>query len=78
MASVEWCRWAGIKRIFHWDNVEEQFKCVKVWDDAEHYRTQADSRRLIEPMVCSSIPFMAAFDSFSQRLGLSALFFASY
>lgn len=49
--SVEWCRWAGIKRIFHWDNGEGQFKCVKVWDDAEHYRTQADSRRLIERMV---------------------------
>jgi len=45
---VGWCRWAGIKRIFHWDSAEGQFKCVKVCDDAEHYRTQADSRRLIE------------------------------
>jgi len=47
---VEWCRWAGIKRIFHWDNVDGQFKCIKVCDDAEHYKTQADSRRLIERM----------------------------
>jgi hypothetical protein len=65
MISVEWCRWAGIKRIFHWDSVEGQFKCVKVCDDTEHYRTQADSRRLIERTVCTSTPFKAGFDSFS-------------
>ena len=43
--SVDWCRWAGIKRIFHWDVPTSSFKCVKVGDlEAEHYRTQADYR----------------------------------
>lgn len=42
-ASVDWCRWADIKRIFHWGVLTSGFKCVKVSDlDAEHYRTQAD------------------------------------
>jgi hypothetical protein len=69
MVSVEWCRWVGIKRIFHWDSVEGQFKCVKVCGDAEHYRTRADSRRLIERTVCSVTPFQTTFDALPQRMG---------
>ncbi|KAJ7203584.1 hypothetical protein GGX14DRAFT_570039 [Mycena pura] len=29
---VEWCAWAGIKRIFHWSVVEGRFICLKVSD----------------------------------------------
>lgn len=42
---VEWCRWAGIRRIFHWDPTSASFKCIKVSDAMiEHYQTQADQR----------------------------------
>lgn len=46
--SVDWCRWAGIRRVFYWDAVENAFKCVKTNDLLEiHYQTQAE-RRLSE------------------------------
>jgi hypothetical protein len=27
---VQWCRWAGVRRIFHWDDLLGKFKVVKV------------------------------------------------
>ncbi|THH00362.1 hypothetical protein EW145_g7093 [Phellinidium pouzarii] len=37
--------WAGIKRIFHWDDVANQFDVVKVNStSAEQYETHADNR----------------------------------
>ncbi|KAK7055519.1 CMP/dCMP-type deaminase domain-containing protein [Favolaschia claudopus] len=43
---VSWCRWAGIKRIFHWSVEEGRFICLKVGDAsvAECYETVADVR----------------------------------
>ncbi|KAJ6463565.1 hypothetical protein C8R45DRAFT_840962 [Mycena sanguinolenta] len=45
---VDWCAWAGIRRIFHWSVEEERFICLKVRDasQAECYETTADVRFL--------------------------------
>ncbi len=42
---VEWCRWAGVKRIFHWNGEDGKFDMVKV-NTAERgqYETHADIR----------------------------------
>lgn len=42
---LEWCRWAGIKRIFHWNMETNAFDVVKVNNaEALHYETHADFR----------------------------------
>ena len=42
---LEWCRWAGIKRVFHWNGEEGRFECVKVNESQnDPYETRADSR----------------------------------
>ncbi|TFK90915.1 hypothetical protein K466DRAFT_516324 [Polyporus arcularius HHB13444] len=42
---LEWCRWAGVKRIFHWDADEGRFLVVKVNDaQSAQYETHADIR----------------------------------
>ncbi|KAJ6492895.1 hypothetical protein C8R47DRAFT_1012990 [Mycena vitilis] len=45
---VDWCAWAGIRRIFHWSMVEGRFICLKVGDasKAECYETITDVRYL--------------------------------
>ncbi|KAI0659545.1 hypothetical protein C8Q70DRAFT_1066160 [Cubamyces menziesii] len=50
---LEWCRWAGVKRIFHWNAEEGKFDVVKV-NSAEsgQYETHADIR-LFAGLVCS-------------------------
>ncbi|KAI0032125.1 hypothetical protein K488DRAFT_50605 [Vararia minispora EC-137] len=51
---VEWCRWAGVKRIFHWNADEGRFDVVKVNSaDPGQYETHADIR-LFAGMVSSS------------------------
>ncbi|GBE86947.1 hypothetical protein SCP_1001910 [Sparassis crispa] len=42
---LEWCKWAGVKRIFHWNNEEGRFDVVKV-NSAQRdiYETHADFR----------------------------------
>ena len=43
--SLEWCRWAGVKRVFHWNGEEHRFDVVKVNSaDRENYETRADGR----------------------------------
>ncbi|KAI0339138.1 hypothetical protein BDW22DRAFT_1347992 [Trametopsis cervina] len=42
---LEWCRWAGVKRVFHWNSEEGRFDMVKVNSEGrENYETRADSR----------------------------------
>ncbi|KAJ7730240.1 hypothetical protein DFH07DRAFT_969236 [Mycena maculata] len=43
---VEWCAWAGIRRIFHWSTVEGRFVCLKVGGalKEECYQTITDCR----------------------------------
>ncbi|KAI0296966.1 hypothetical protein B0F90DRAFT_1953249 [Multifurca ochricompacta] len=42
---VEWCRWAGVKRIFHWNGEDGKFDMVKVNTAArDQYETHADIR----------------------------------
>ena len=36
---VEWCRWAGVKRIFHWNGEDGKFDMVKV-NTAERTNTR--------------------------------------
>ncbi|KAJ6625972.1 hypothetical protein B0H10DRAFT_2173969 [Mycena sp. CBHHK59/15] len=44
---VDWCAWAGIKRIFHWSVEEGRFLCIKVGDASEDvYQTTTDTRLL--------------------------------
>ncbi|PSR73030.1 hypothetical protein PHLCEN_2v11134 [Hermanssonia centrifuga] len=52
---IEWCRWAGIKRVFHWNGQEGKFEVVKVNDaDCEPYETPADTRRFAGQVRCFS------------------------
>ncbi|VDB92211.1 unnamed protein product [Peniophora sp. CBMAI 1063] len=42
---LEWCRWAGVKRIFHWNADAGTFDAVKVNSaDPNKYETHADVR----------------------------------
>ena len=42
---LEWCRWAGIKRVFHWNGEEGRFECVKVNESQNApYETRVDMR----------------------------------
>jgi len=42
---LEWCRWAGVKRIFHWNGEEGKFDVVKVnTAERDKYETHADIR----------------------------------
>lgn len=53
---LEWCRWAGVKRIFHWNGDEARFDVVKVNNaqGAGMYETHADVR-LFAGLVRSSL-----------------------
>ncbi len=50
---VEWCRWAGVKRIFHWNGEDGKFDMVKV-NTAERgqYETHADIRLFAGMVRC--------------------------
>jgi hypothetical protein len=55
---VQWCAWAGIRRVFHWSPATHRFEVVKVADarTSTAYATSAD-RRLASGLVsCSSFP----------------------
>ncbi|KAK0457064.1 uncharacterized protein EV420DRAFT_1272020 [Desarmillaria tabescens] len=42
---IDWCDWAGIKRIFYWSEGDGAFCCLKVADaKSTRYETQADIR----------------------------------
>ncbi|KAF7297359.1 CMP/dCMP-type deaminase domain-containing protein [Mycena indigotica] len=44
---IEWCAWAGIKRIFHWSLLEQRFVCLKVGEAFgadDNYETLTDAR----------------------------------
>ena len=55
---LEWCRWAGVKRVFHWNGDEARFECVKVNEShQEPYETRADMRLaagLVSRSVCTT------------------------
>ena len=52
---LEWCRWAGVKRIFHWNEETSSFNVVKVNSASIGvYETHADTR-LFAGLV-SSLP----------------------
>jgi hypothetical protein len=43
---LEWCQWAGVRRVFHWNPETGRFDVVKVADSqgSHSYATQADKR----------------------------------
>lgn len=42
---LEWCKWAGVKRVFHWNEGTSQFDVVKVNNvSTDRYETHADIR----------------------------------
>jgi len=42
---IEWCKWAGVKRIFHWNEDTQKFDVVKVNSAlSDQYETHADIR----------------------------------
>lgn len=52
---LEWCRWAGVKRVFHWNGEENRFEVVKVNNAfGEAYETHADGR-LFSGLVSKSV-----------------------
>jgi len=45
---LEWCKWAGVKRVFHWNGDEGKFDVVKVNDsEQDAYQTHADIRLVL-------------------------------
>jgi hypothetical protein len=53
---VEWCRWAGVKRIFHWNGSDGKFDVVKVnAAKRDQYETHADVRLFAGMVRRSSI-----------------------
>ena len=61
---VEWCRWAGVKRIFHWNGEESRFDVVKVnTAERDQYETHADLR-LSAGMVRSRFVFPFRWSAF--------------
>lgn len=55
---LEWCRWAGVKRVFHWDGAAGRFEVVKVnGAGRENYETKADIR-LFAGLVREHLPAM--------------------
>lgn len=54
---LEWCRWAGVKRVFHWNGADNRFEVVKVnGSERENYETRADTR-LFAGLVCVCTPW---------------------
>jgi hypothetical protein len=53
ITSIAWCRWAGVRRVFHWDDATNSFLCVKVNGDSRE--NQADNSSLA-PMVRTPFP----------------------
>lgn len=50
---LEWCSWAGVKRIFHWNEVDNRFDVVKVSAyRTEIYQTHADERMAMGTVSC--------------------------
>ncbi|KAG8858927.1 hypothetical protein FRB96_004747 [Tulasnella sp. 330] len=41
---VEWCRWAGVKRVFHWNPENGAWDVLKVNDPNDTYLTHADKK----------------------------------
>lgn len=53
---LEWCRWAGVKRVFHWNGDEGRFEVVKVNSaNRENYETRADLRLFAGLVSISSV-----------------------
>ena len=52
---LHWCYWAGIKRIFHWDETLGKWEVVKVNSPGtDQYETTADVRlytRAVSPIL---------------------------
>jgi hypothetical protein len=54
---LEWCRWAGVKRIFHWNGEEGKFDMVKVnTAERDQYETHADIRLFSGMVRCRLFP----------------------
>jgi hypothetical protein len=54
---LEWCRWAGVKRIFHWNGEEGKFDMVKVnTAERDQYETHADIRLFSGMVRCRFFP----------------------
>jgi len=72
---LEWCRWAGVKRIFHWNGEEGKFDMVKV-NTAERgqYETHADIRLFAGMVRCRFFPpsLLAVFSDGVLHAGLVA------
>ena len=59
---VEWCRWAGVKRIFHWNGEEGKFDVVKVnTAERDQYETHADIRLFAGMVSCRLVLIRLSF-----------------
>jgi len=71
---VEWCRWAGVKRIFHWNGEDSKFEVVKVnTAEREQYETHADIRLFAGMVSLRSIGFPDLWPSDASRGFISGL-----
>jgi hypothetical protein len=71
---VEWCRWAGVKRIFHWNGEEGKFDMVKVnTAERDQYETHADIRLFAGMVSKMSIISFSHFPLFSDHVFYAGL-----
>jgi hypothetical protein len=65
---LEWCRWAGVKRIFHWNGEDGKFDMVKVnTAERDQYETHADIRLFAGMVRCRFFP-SSVFAFFSSHV----------
>jgi hypothetical protein len=67
---VEWCRWAGVKRIFHWNGEDGKFDMVKVnTAERDQYETHADIRLYAGMVRCLLFSLISISDDGFIRAG---------
>jgi hypothetical protein len=67
---VEWCRWAGVKRIFHWNGEDGKFDMVKVnTAERDQYETHADIRLYAGMVRCLLFSLISISDDRFIRAG---------
>jgi hypothetical protein len=71
---LQWCRWAGIRRVFHWSGEHGQFERVRVSDAEERrYMTNADERLSAGLVRAPSLLLCSITDVLLYRAGKSCV-----
>lgn len=61
---LEWCRWAGVKRILYWNGEENRFNVIKVNSaDRDSYEVHSDVRLFAGSVSSLFCPLLSMFGS---------------